>query len=1772
MKQHNLADAFGADIIGSVHIPVHLNIFPVGLDGSGHLGLAFPNGLMDQWAESLEQTVPHLIADNWEHKYGKTDKSKDFAAAIDYSVSVQVIPSAPSVSAAFARMLHAQHRVVEGEHGEAAQASDPEDDGVDAYGHRSKVLSPHAQVDGDMVTDMISDLAATVNAPRGYSIGLLNPKRDWIIRSMKTHDLFDVAMEQSALRDTSVHHHEGKIDGYGASAYPPFYGYRSGLATHELQHVMHDDDTAAWRERLTDVFAREAGLMETRMEREVAEIGEELKLRRQGKAHEKGYLPIWEPVPLRYRLNERALAMLDGADVDREIIGVNGAEARRLHKEEMAEVKQEEEEERRMEQQASGAKAAKAAIPASISYAKRAHDRIYKKRNLSLVSSRVATRATLQGAVKPAFDHSAVDTLSDQWAREIIDLFPYDHASPGKSVHGVARFLKKTSPYTLYQATGSSFMQETCLVDAWIGSERAAVLDFAAGPFKWGPIVGGEDVRTYYSYPNIDALAKLHVATDPEVYARGGMLYYDYVKGENRRALDDADVVKKHLDHAAEGDVVTSGTVSAGGNPVHIKAAAQPRARVAVEARRAEVANPEAPVVGQGREDFVDVDNFGVEDAAEWGVAKKKKNAAPPASKPALNKARRVARPPPAKRRRSRIGSRAMGAGRRPLLEEEEEAVDGRASLSPQQPDGPLASLPLPPLAHDPLAGFKAKAAALQTAQTAFRQVPAAAPLQQTSDPALAQKLRGFAQAFVDHDVEINIPQFMTKVLDFQKAQRRRVLRQQQQREAQLQQGLVDADAEATPSSHKPHMLPGKTAGRFPSALHQENMRRLLTEEEEDDDDMDNYDNYFSKEELELMKSVMKPSKTGDKPLVDPRFAQQPPADDDAADSASNTDSAAAAAQQELSAEQLARSLLRSDEEDSRESLEGMDALFKDDLLAQAMQFVQENEKAKTQGANARKGSDLSRSAEELLQQHVAQQQRDYDAELARHRGGNDEEPVGSADTGAATDAATGEAETEDDDAGEAGADAGGDGDEADIDKLMSQYESGEYDHDVDDLLVDDDEIMRELMQGAHDDAEPDTNTHANTNTNTHAETPAETSTSAPTPASTPVPDAASLAQYSQHTPEQVAAEAAMLEQLLHSDVCTLGAMDCAGYRTELAELKAVMEKHKASAGGASATPAEGSEAKDEDEEDDDEEDAEEDADGVKLNVKLGLSDENNVDESGASAAAAADLLLHREKRDLWSDDEDEDDEAHEEALKKFEADAQATQRRIKQEREDRRRKLLEALPRGAAGSAGHSESMGEMNVMEHFLAHTTHNIRRHLRDAVLPPVADMHTPKLYHRKVAFNLYVVRNHNSYDPLEGDLWPKLQLALEQLRVRGQQFSFQLHELHLSSDPALAMAYTSSLRAAVVPTMLFDGSLSSVKRLYLDSKTLEAELSARLLTRSNPLPRNTREVPIFLFSLQSDLPVFVDKYFQARALPGMVMAVQSSYHLWESPLTCNGRPVYWNLNNPLKPMLQSAMLSLAGALPAHQSVDPVAHGPTQAWQWSVGDSPLSALCSGEDALSVPKHAIDALHRNYIIHALRVATDVVNRATARLMRLPTSAANMAVLELTYTKHTRDARGRHVVGWEGQKLYKLIRKAHRSVRYRIHKMRKLASRLDYAVAVRHIRDLIGTGYQYHALVELVRKYAKNQDCLADKQHAAPALVQMAEKDGSVQQEDGEANEPKLAPRTKIRFSKSSRRVVEQQQRVDGLSAYVWICGIVLILVMAVYRCLKSASKSKAY
>ena len=304
--------------------------------------------------------------------------------------------------------------------------------------------------------------------------------------------------------------------------------------------------------------------------------------------------------------------------------------------------------------------------------------------------------------------------------------------------------------------------------------------------------------------------------------------------------------------------------------------------------------------------------------------------------------------------------------------------------------------------------------------------------------------------------------------------------------------------------------------------------------------------------------------------------------------------------------------------------------------------------------------------------------------------------------------------------------------------------------------------------------------------------------------------------------------------------------------------------------------------------------------------------------------------------------------------------------------------------------------------VQHSMFAKLGHLIQSTQRQVITPSASALPAP--YAATIYFHVYLISNHQSYNPAAPQHfdWPKFKAEVEQFRLPRQSFHFVLHKYSMSEDHALAVAYANALRSAVVATLKVDGRFVATKRMYLDSQVLQKHL--QLLHQDGGLRGhmrmeepgvNKRDIPIFLFSMDVPLPVFIDKHYQARALEDMVIAVQSDAEEWESHLSCNGKAIVWNLRNPLRAMLSATVHHLAGVLPMHLTYDD-AHGKvSQDWLWSVGCSALSHTTARLANFS--QMHVDSAHRNIIAELLSQSLEYANQGVRALQATATNLDNL-------------------------------------------------------------------------------------------------------------------------------------------------------------------------------
>ncbi|CAN6244295.1 unnamed protein product [Urochloa humidicola] len=115
-----------------------------------------------------------------------------------------------------------------------------------------------------------------------------------------------------------------------------------------------------------------------------------------------------------------------------------------------------------------------------------------------------------------SFSWASTDSMDmGDWSKKCKEaLSKFERLKEGKSkddivydkavqiLHGTKDEMHDILENTL-KSSGLKGLHTECLTDIWIGRERFAFVDLSAGPFAWGPSVGGDGVRTELSLPNV---------------------------------------------------------------------------------------------------------------------------------------------------------------------------------------------------------------------------------------------------------------------------------------------------------------------------------------------------------------------------------------------------------------------------------------------------------------------------------------------------------------------------------------------------------------------------------------------------------------------------------------------------------------------------------------------------------------------------------------------------------------------------------------------------------------------------------------------------------------------------------------------------------------------------------------------------------------------------------------------------------------------------------------------------------------------------------------------------------------------------------------------------------------------------------------------------------------------------------------------------------------------------------------------------------------------
>lgn len=211
----------------------------------------------------------------------------------------------------------------------------------------------------------------------------------------------------------------------------------------------------------------------------------------------------------------------------------------------------------------------------------------------------------------------------------------------------------------------------------------------------------------------------------------------------------------------------------------------------------------------------------------------------------------------------------------------------------------------------------------------------------------------------------------------------------------------------------------------------------------------------------------------------------------------------------------------------------------------------------------------------------------------------------------------------------------------------------------------------------------------------------------------------------------------------------------------------------------------------------------------------------------------------------------------------------------------------------------------------------------------------------------------------------------------------------------TDPVLASSLAVSQRVETLPFLAVDGTFESRVVRYIDSGRLRERLNAEHLDASahGVGAASASHIQLFLFSLGSDQPVLIDKYYSAKTVANdMIIAVQSNVRSFASRVAANGEILSVDLRNPFRAVLEQSGVLLGGLVPAHIGFDGAQHVAHQNWQWAVGSRPTTPLAH----VAHVRYGLldtDAAQRNALEYALSRSMQVQSDARRRLSALSQS-----------------------------------------------------------------------------------------------------------------------------------------------------------------------------------
>ncbi|XAR51763.1 hypothetical protein NMG60_11006492 [Bertholletia excelsa] len=282
----------------------------------------------------------------------------------------------------------------------------------------------------------------------------------------------------------------------------------------------------------------------------------------------------------------------------------------------------------------------------------------------------------------------------------------------------------------------------------------------------------------------------------------------------------------------------------------------------------------------------------------------------------------------------------------------------------------------------------------------------------------------------------------------------------------------------------------------------------------------------------------------------------------------------------------------------------------------------------------------------------------------------------------------------------------------------------------------------------------------------------------------------------------------------------------------------------------------------------------------------------------------------------------------------------------------------------------------------------------------------------------------------------------------LLLGDQSLRFKTYEVRYS-DCSICSFAISRATTSYTSRYLFDNYTLIVSE-YLDSKRLHQILSesADELRRIAGFPEEDfgRVLPVYVFDLDLNTILLLDRYHQSVAFKDMVISVRTKNAQTVSDYSCNGRHVFTQTRELERPLVGSILQSMWGVSPTHLLWSPRHNNTLVDYTWSVGQTPFGPFSEISMLSFVQK---DAARRNVLLTSLNYS---ISSAIDVLESILAHGGDRKLLK----------RGQHNEFVQRWSLFK----------YKLDKAVSALSHMDFELALYFLRSSDHDLYAIHSLV----------------------------------------------------------------------------------------------------